>query len=390
MAVAEQRLLKLLDQIAKEQKYNDYNVDVKPISTGGANYTTALFTVTITEPDKEDLHLFAKVAILSEGMRKEMPFDLYEVEYFAYNKLEKIYNEMQDRYKIPANDRLVFAKYYGSNTNVTEETIVLEDLTAKGYECHDRFKCFDWPYASKAVGMLAKFHGLSIAFGEENPTEFQGWLNKYQFKLNESDSHGMFFKKIATLALKVVKEENKGRLAKFLELLSVGKMVEFNAPIRRPMLVHGDYRPSNLMHRENKDGSVDVIPVDLQTLRAGCGVSDLMYFIFSGSDAAFRAKYYRKLIDHYYENICETLKYAGLSPDDVYSREDFDYEVEKLQPSGIFMAVFILPMITVSSENAPSMAEGDDISSLAVEHTNDLYAERLNGVIDDAVRWEII
>lgn len=79
-----------------------------------------------------------------------------------------------------------------------------------------------------------------------------------------------------------------------------------------------------------QDGTVQVIPVDLQTLRVGCGLSDFMYFVYTGSDGAFREQYYDQLVEHYYEQLCYQLRALDLNPDKVYPREDFDYELKEV------------------------------------------------------------
>lgn len=79
-----------------------------------------------------------------------------------------------------------------------------------------------------------------------------------------------------------------------------------------------------------QDGTIDLIPLDYQTIQAGSGVADLLYFIFSGSDAEFRATHYQKLIDRYYHSLSTTLRRLRLNPDKIYSREDFDYELQQV------------------------------------------------------------
>lgn len=75
---------------------------------------------------------------------------------------------------------------------------------------------------------------------------------------------------------------------------------------------------------------MEVIPVDYQTLRGGCPVVDLLYFIFTGTDKQFRANYYEKLVDHYYSELRAAIIRLGLNPDEKYSREDFDAELKEV------------------------------------------------------------
>ena len=75
---------------------------------------------------------------------------------------------------------------------------------------------------------------------------------------------------------------------------------------------------------------MDIKILDLQTLHPGSPVADLFYFIFSGSDEEFRAKYYEKLLDHYYTQLSSAMKRLNLDPEETYSRKDFDYEIREV------------------------------------------------------------
>ena len=70
--------------------------------------------------------------------------------------------------------------------------------------------------------------------------------------------------------------------------------------------------------------------LDLQTLQPGSPAADLIYFIITGSDEEFRAKYYQKLIDHYYSELSAALKRLNLDPEKTYSREDLEYELKEV------------------------------------------------------------
>ena len=54
------------------------------------------------------------------------------------------------------------------------------------------------------------------------------------------------------------------------------------------------------------------------------------------------------------------------------------------------MAVFTLPVITIDSQDAPELNESLEMTSFNVDKTSDLYSERLNGVVNDYVKWGIL
>ena len=49
-----------------------------------------------------------------------------------------------------------------------------------------------------------------------------------------------------------------------------------------------------------------------------------------------------------------------------------------------------LPVITKDSEDLPEVNDSLRMSSFEVDKTSDLYEERLNGVVNDYVKWGIL
>ncbi|CAH0695611.1 unnamed protein product [Spodoptera exigua] len=379
----------LLHTIAKEQKFVDYSLDIKEISSGGANYTSKLFSVTVTEGTKK-LQLFCKVAAIGEQMRAQMD-KIYTTEHFFYTKLAKMYRNIEDQCGVPDELKLNVTKYYGSTIQLNEEVMVLEDLVATGYENYDRFKSIDWPYAQAAVRELAKFHACAWAYGKQEPEQFEEILKEMTFNFGfEGPEMQTYTTSMIDKAVQTVREENKEMLQKYFESFDAEEYAATQKRSRRLVLNHGDFKPSNLMHKKLDDGSYDIKVVDLQTMQGGSPVNDLIYFIFTGSDEKFRSQYFDKLVDYYYSELSAAMKRLQLNPDEIFSREDFDYEINEKLPFGLALATFLIPVVTVDTENAPQVDESLDISSFNVEKTSDLYAERLNGVVNDYVKWGIL
>ncbi|KAJ8716956.1 hypothetical protein PYW08_005355 [Mythimna loreyi] len=386
--MALENLRNLLRKIASQNKYDNPEINIDEISSGGANYTSKLYTVVIKAQNKEDLHLFAKVAATGEAFRRDIPINAFKTEDFAYVKLAKTYATLEEENGVPEEHRLHFAKFYGSDPTEYQEILVIENLMANGYGPHDRFNTVDWEYASATVADLAKMHALSFAFSKHYPEEFEKALEELHFDFNNFGGLDIMLKRSTDLALDNVKPENKEVLKKFLQ--DQKNPFEMYVPIRSKVIVHADFRGNNLLHKVREDGKVEIKIVDLQTLQAGSPITDLLYFIFTGSDEEFRAKYFDKLIDHYYSELSAAMRRLNLNPDEIFPREDFDYEFKEKLPFGLTLAVFTLPVITVDTANAPEVNENLDISNFAIEKTSDLYAERLNGVVNDYVKWGIL
>ncbi|CAG5019927.1 unnamed protein product [Parnassius apollo] len=388
MADAEQ-LRDLIKKILAEKKCDGSEVKVVKFDSGGANYTSALFRVTVSLPKDDDLHLFAKVAAFGESMREKINADwMYSTEQFVYTKLANIYEDLQLRHGVENEHRYVFPKFFGLSSEHGNETVVTEDLAAAGYVCYDRFRPMDWEYAAVSMETLAKFHALSFAYEKEHPEEFQKIAKDMQYKIGSEENKSLesFWVQLVEGSLAVIREENKDRVRKIVYDENV--MKNYNKPIDKIVLAHGDYRLSNLLFKK-QDGRLQVVPVDYQLVHSGCPLNDVLYFITVGSDQQFRAKHFHQLIDYYYEQLAMALERFSLDIVDVYPREVFNKELKEKLPHMLLLGVMILPAVTVEADAAPKMGNEIDVSTFIFK-TNKLYAERFNGIIDDCIEWGVI
>uniref|UniRef100_A0A2A4JGC4 CHK kinase-like domain-containing protein n=1 Tax=Heliothis virescens TaxID=7102 RepID=A0A2A4JGC4_HELVI len=394
MSVAETILRKVLDKIIEDLKYKHAELSLNRLTSGGANYTSALFAATVTAPDHDTLKLFAKVAEVNGILRKTMHVDnMFKTEHFIYSDLVKVYQRIQDNHNISPEHRFVFPKFFGSHNVECEETIVMEDLTAEGYGTYSRFKPIDWEHAAAAVEYLARFHALSFAYKKDDPENFAKdaeWVSRKWADDNE-ENEGMkgTWKKMMAAGIQVTKEEHRDKIIKILEG-DKGREAfhKFKAPLSTPVLCHGDYRVSNLLFRR-LNGRLQPIVVDYQTVHSGSPASDLLYLEFMGTDQQFRKEYHGNLLDHYYVALTAALDRVGIDVNEVYPREALDKEIKQLVPSALIITMVILPLVLVEAEHAPHMGGIKEVSEFAIS-PGELFAERYSGLVSDCVAWGLI
>ncbi|CAH2089101.1 unnamed protein product [Euphydryas editha] len=253
MADAEQTLRKLLDKILDERNYKPRETKIKAITSDGANFTSVLFVVNVSSPNREDLKLFAKVACVGEKMRSKMNADwLYSTERFVYTKLIKIYKDIENEMNVPDEHRFIFPKLYGYSAETGGETVVMENLVESGYESFNRLKSLDWPQASASVENLAKFHALSFAFTKHYPEEFDKLIVDLKYRITSDgldEETKEIWKKMVENSLAAIEKDFQGPVIKVLEDCK-DNWTKYNAPIGQPVIVHGDYRQSNLLFRK--------------------------------------------------------------------------------------------------------------------------------------------
>lgn len=251
MVNAEEKVREMLNKIATEHNYENYKIVISRLTTGGANYTSKLFTAVIRAPKKDDIHLFAKVAAMGNAFRNDLPIDLYKNEVFAYTKLAKIYASLEEQNGVPEEHRLKFTKLYGYDLTTFQETIVLENLMEQGYGPHNRFQSIDWDYGKEVVASLAKLHALSLAFKQQQENEYEDSLEALQNQWKENSSVTAMFKKAANSAFEKVNPEYKQRLQKFLGDLK-NPFVDMCKSTRCTVITHGDFNGNNLLHKKRE------------------------------------------------------------------------------------------------------------------------------------------
>ncbi|XP_068620336.1 uncharacterized protein [Battus philenor] len=366
------------------------DVKIERFDSLGAGYTSALFKIRVTPQMPDDLHLFAKVASFGTSMRSKINADwMYSNEQFVYNKLVKVYDSIQRSKGLAVDHRFVFPKFYGCNSEYGKETIITEDLTARGFVSYDRLKSMDWTHATAAVETLARFHALSFAFELEQPEEFNRITKGMGYRMGsqeEDDSMKDLWCQMVEGAVAALDPEYAQRVRK---LVYDQKFVSsYNKPIDKVVLAHGDYRLSNLFFKK-EDVGLQVRAVDYQLVHAGCPVSDLIYFITVGSDQEFRARYFYDLVDYYHDQLALALDRLGLDIDDIYPRKTFDKELVEIMPHAVLIGVMVLPAVTVDTDAVPKMDESADVSNFMMK-PNKLFTERFHGIVEDCIDWGVI
>lgn len=96
---------------------------------------------------------------------------------------------------------------------------------------------------------MAKFHSLSLAFQKEYPEEFKKIEDEYMVDWFTEDMYDAIFKSGVKYALQVLTDDNKKKYKKFVEDMDFAAVKKQYLPLRVSVITHGDFRPSNLMHR---------------------------------------------------------------------------------------------------------------------------------------------
>ncbi|KAI8420504.1 hypothetical protein MSG28_008985 [Choristoneura fumiferana] len=225
---------------------------------------------------------------------------------------------------------------------------------------------------------LCSTHERAALLGSlENPAEFTKILEDNPYHIFDTKiMRDVLFDMTVPVALKALEGENRERLKNYLDSKDrFEEMLQLYRQAPKRVIVHGDFKTSNLMHRR-------------QIIHAGTPVTDLLYFIFLGSDEEFRRLHYHDLLEHYYLNLKKSLGLMKVEVDGVYPKTAYEADLKMALPIGLAVALTILPMIQVDSTDAMKIEE--DVSPSQTHKPNSLYPARINGVINDYVKWGIL
>ncbi|KAG7312284.1 hypothetical protein JYU34_001757 [Plutella xylostella] len=379
----------ILKKITRNEHLREFGITKEEIPCTGINYTAAIYLITIKSKEKGEIALFAKIAKASDAERKAMHLtEMYRRERFVYLELVKIYNDLQNKYKVPIEHRYTFPKHYASSPTLMEEAVILENLSAKGFYTPDRFEPMDWIFASRAVRKLANFHALSYVMQRENPKLFDKLIKtkeEYMYTKGRPAPEIIlkYTKDRINTAMEGLSDEHAERFKAFLKKKEPNAgLMEQHSLQRRPCLIHGDYKHTNLMIRSENGKLAELCPVDYQMVHYGSPINDLMYFIFTGSDEAFRDRYYKEIFEHYYNCLSESLGHFNFNVKDIYPRQEFDEDVKERTIYGLYLGLFILPYMLAQKKPDFNKKADEIIIDSGIQ-----YRDRFSGVVNTFVKW---
>ncbi|XP_063369664.1 uncharacterized protein LOC134657999 [Cydia amplana] len=381
----------LFKKITEEQEYDDYLVTER--DADGSSIMSSLSFLTLRAKGKKDMKLFAKSAAWSERTRlSNGSFCPYSVELYFYETLWKKYEKLEEMCSVPQEHRFRKPKLYGSSFEYLDETLVIEDLVAKGYEDSDRQKSADFEYMSTGIALIAQFHALSLAYSQYAPDAFKKtseYLTMNESKLEmwlASVSPKMLANAFSSAEKHREKLENYFETPKRFHQILMGYY--YYRRRNSNVLVHGDFKPSNLMHRR-RNGKLELAVVDFQLVHDANAVVDLMYFIYTATDESFRRVHYRELLDLYYEQLKASLFRLRVDPEQVYPENTYRSHVAECAMLGLAIGVGLLPMVLVDKDEIPAFNEDADMDDIAVAG-NALFRERFNGILNNYVEWGLL
>ncbi|KAJ2943549.1 hypothetical protein O0L34_g16657 [Tuta absoluta] len=379
--------LQSIENIIKKEGYVKHQVYKRSISTDGGNYLSELYEVNIhgkTASGDKETNIFIKNIIPNENQKIFSVTEAYYKECFTYKELSKIFTELQNEARVPAEERFKMAKSYDATST---EAIFLENLTKKGFTTLHRMDVMPLKFGELAVQHLAKFHGLFYVLQNRRPQYFNTHLKvlKQPFIFNEEWKE--FMLNLCNISANALSGEAKEKVEKFIQKIFEKYPLYAEDTLSTGCTIcHGDYRVNNILVKKDPDGNLtEVVPVDYQLLYYGCPVHDLIYLLFNGSDQEFRKTHLEDLKNLYYDHLDIFLSYFNLDVNEVYPRKEFERQYTERLDIGLIYALYCTPFLFTGEDNIPDIGK-DDMTKIGFV-LDDRYRERVQGIVDDFIKW---
>jgi hypothetical protein len=349
----------------------------------GDNYTSVLYRVAVEFKRRNDGDATETTSVIIKG--------LSTVEIMAkFLKESKVFEKETTVYQItvPAMFRLLQQNAQGRKINYLTpfcyktsrpHTLILEDLMTLGFKMADRRARLDLAHCKVAVKSLARFHAMSVALHDEDPTSMDAYAESVYIDINR-DMMSNFIESAFNALANVVEKwsgfEKHGDKFRGLIPSVWDRVVETvrAVPNSLSVLNHGDCWVNNMLfHYCPTTGKVNEARfVDFQLSRYSSPALDLQYFVYTSLSDDVRSDYTELLLEEYYKELQDTLKILGCEHHH-FTLDQLKKEFEDKSFFGLMTAVTVLSAVLAGPNEIFDMEnineDGSNVDPKSVEKT---------------------
>ncbi|XP_028179108.1 uncharacterized protein LOC114366438 [Ostrinia furnacalis] len=381
------KLQEAIDKIIQNEDFISYHIEVKRIEINNS-FVGEYREINIRGESKngnKKLQLFTKTKPeifdeMSKAVKVVNASNVYKIEAFMYSEFHKTINEVQEEANIPFEERYVLAKSYVSSD---ENTIIMENLAAKGFTMYPHQRVITLKFAELAIQSLAKFHSFAFILQEKRPLFYENKVKNMKLPVfYGKDIFNEAVQKYSQITIDTLNPEQKKKLEEYLPTTYDKYKKYTQDPADVWTLVHGDYKASNVLAKFENGDVIEVIPIDYQLPYYGCSIVDLIYFLISSTDREFRKNYMEHLKNMYHESMKNFLKLFNMDIEKYYPKAEFERLFKERLDFGLMLVLWLLPGALGTRAKSRDTEVISDQSKL-----NDLIQKRLSDIVDDYIQW---
>ncbi|XP_072379900.1 uncharacterized protein [Diabrotica undecimpunctata] len=388
----------LIDQVAKENGFSDYQVISNAGSFKGDNFLGVISTITIKNGDKT-LDLILKSAHTNEAFRKAAPLhEIYGREIYLYNRVFEEFKKFEEEHNIK-DPFISTPKVYLCSSEKGHEALLMENLKSQGYKLWNKKNTMNPGHIKAVLKEYAKFHAISLAMKDKCPDEFSKLASKVYgnvFEENPEFSNEeklqQFVKSAMSNGFEAVAGDSE--LTKCVKNLEDKIIDIFTKELKKEkfklVISHGDCWCNNFLFKyedpENIEKPSSLRIIDWQISSVTSPAYDVSYFFLVNSPKEVLNDYktYMKL---YHDTLSTQLQNFGCDPQKIFSYSMLEDHLKTLFPFGLYMSFMIVKVMVSESDEAPDLAEisekdGDLINGMNFSVKNMAeYQRRIKDII---------
>jgi hypothetical protein len=313
------------EALHSREEYGDVTVvDIRvQLAVGkGENYTSLVYRVAVEFKRQNINDEIESASLIIKGLSTVEVMAKFLAEHNIFEKETKIY-----QVTIPAMLHLQQQNFQGRKIQhlvpfcyrtSRPHTLILEDLTSLGFKMADRRSRLDLIHCTVALKGLARFHAMSVALHDKNPTSMDPYAESMYTDENRDMMSNFITPSLEAVANVVEKwpgfEEYGDKFRKIIPT-SWDRLAEAVKPVSGSLSVlnHGDFWVNNMMFHYclNTGKADDVRFFDFQLSRYSSPALDLLYFMYTSPSEDVRSEYTEYLLETYHKELRYTLKVLG-------------------------------------------------------------------------------
>jgi hypothetical protein len=368
------------------------SISVQLAVSKGENFTSLLYRVTVEFKRKNgDDDVTETTSLIVKGLSTSVVMAKFLIEAKIFEKETALY-----QITLPAMYCLLQQKHQGRQVQhltpvcyktSRPHTLILEDLTSMGFKMADRRARLDLHHSTLALKGLARFHAMSVALHEEDPSSMDAYVENIYTEQNREVTTNFLTSSISVLASVVEKwsgfEEYGDKLRGLIPTVW-DRMVEIMKPAAGSLSVlnHGDCWVNNMMfHYCPFTGEADQVRfLDFQLSRYTSPALDLQYFMYTSPREDVRYEYTDHLLEEYLKELHHTLKFLGCEHRN-FTIEQLKREFEERSFYGLIAACTVLtvtvaePTETFDMENISEDGKNMDLKSIETVYSGSRYKQ---------------
>lgn len=214
------------------------------------------------------------------------------------------------------NGFIEYPKCYKTIDSEPDESVLLEDLSVRGFSIIDRHTEEITPeHVHLVMKTLAKFHAISFALKDQKPEKFNeitSNLNEIFIRRDDPMMREYFAKQSESVYTVLTDEKDAQLLAKTKKLFEKNAMdvaADCLDSSDGSVIAHGDVWSNNTMFRYDSNGKPSEISLlDWQIARHSSPIIDIVYYMFSCTTKAFRDAHYEHMLNVYHDSLSEHIR----------------------------------------------------------------------------------